>query len=1056
MRHDLVDVEIKGIVVDVYCGRTTMRHRLASQVVLRSNDVCIFCSLKWSPGLSTIRESSQRPTRRAYTSSGPSRAPAGAAVARKEDDEEDNFPLFKQNAAAAAGLWTASKPELGRGAPEPRAPEPQHRFSMRGGRKPSYQGREPRQDDRHDSRDQQQARHRTQSTQNEGIRPQRDNRFGLRDNLQNSFVRHRIADNDGPRRGDQDGGHGQQNILQGRTVSEAMGSSRGRRFGSANAQQEHNEDSPVRFAKSTGFVDDGTFRIRKHMPMNSHASNARERALEMNMRRRQEAQPKIVHGQQEVRADPNELQDFRPLANTKPPQRRQRQDPEQQRHDPVLDEVKKIAMPVAEEAEGVAPASVRTRSRFSNRFELEEDTEAELPADKAHVLPKGPQYMGSGRRASTDFDFELYEAEQALNGEKRRRKDQKRRVVQEKQKPTLVIPEFMTVQQLAQSMKMKVDDLVKKLEEEGFDGARFDHMLDAETSAMFADIYGFEPVAGAAEMEDLVARPFPEDPTVLLPRPPIVTIMGHVDHGKTTILDWLRKSSVAAGEHGGITQHIGAFSVTMPGSERQITFLDTPGHEAFLDMRRRGANVTDIVVLVVAADDSVKPQTIEAIKHALEARVQLIVAINKVDKHDADIDQVKQDLTRHDIVVEDYGGDYQAIAVSGKTGQGMAELEEAIITLADVLDLRAEREGPAEGQIIESKVTNAGRVATILVRRGVLRVADFIVAGPTWGRVRTLRNDSGQILQAAYPGDPVQVDGWRGSDPTAGLEVLQAENEQHAKDVVHLRHERAELAKSATDIAALNAVKSSEAEARAKVLAWEAENNVNRRKRGHTNEGWIDGQALSGPKPVHFVVKADVAGSVEAIVAAISGIGNHEVQANVIHSGTGPVTESDVRMLATTGEVGYAISFNQPIESAVHNLAYAAGLEVLDQNIIYRVTEAVKDRLSAALPPLVTQRVLGEAEVGKIFDVTVKKEKIKIAGCKVTNGTISRANQVRVIRNGETVYTGTLHSLKNVKKDVTEMRKGTECGMGFQDWENVQEGDQVQCFEEKEEKRTLR
>lgn len=715
------------------------------------------------------------------------------------------------------------------------------------------------------------------------------------------------------------------------------------------------------------------------------------------------------------------------------------------------------AMGLPAERENSTGRDTKPFIRSSGRFQLEEEEDNEVVVDLPAAQRQSQQYRtqrSASRTGSGDFDFDLAEAEQALNGERRRRKKQPKAKMATNHKPTLVVPEFMTVQQLAQSMKVKVDDLVQKLEDEGFEGARYDHMLDAETSAMFADIYGFEAIAGEEQMQDLVARPLPEDVSVLPPRPPIVTIMGHVDHGKTTILDWLRKSSVAAGEHGGITQHIGAFSVTMPGTERQITFLDTPGHEAFLDMRRRGATVTDIVVLVVAADDSVKPQTIEAIKHALEAKVQLIVAINKVDKHDANIEQVKQDLTQHEIVVEDYGGDYQAIPVSGKTGQGMEDLEEAIITLADVLDLRAEQDGPAEGQILESKVTNAGRVATVLIRRGVLRVGDVIVAGTTWGRVRTLRNDAGQLVQQALPGDPVQVDGWRGSDPTAGLEVLQADNEQQAKDVVDLRLERAEVAQTTSAIATMNMTKAQEAEARAKVLEWEAENKINYRRRSHT-EGWKEGAESTGAKEVHFVVKADVAGSVEAIVAAISAIGNHEVRANVIHSGTGPVTESDIRLLATTGETGFAISFNQPVDGMIQNLAQAAGLSVIDQNIIYKVTDVVKEKVEAALPPLVTQRVTGEAEIGKIFDVTIKKQTVKIAGCKVTNGTISRSQQVRVIRNGETIYTGTLDSLKHIKKDVTEMRKGTECGLGFKDWTDAQEGDQVQCFEQKEEARKL-
>lgn len=576
-------------------------------------------------------------------------------------------------------------------------------------------------------------------------------------------------------------------------------------------------------------------------------------------------------------------------------------------------------------------------------------------------------------------------------------------------RPEVYLPEFISVEKLAQALKVRLDPFIAQLEEEGFEGARYDHILDASTSAMFADLYGFEPIISTAEdAQDLVARPAPEDPSVLPPRPPIVTIMGHVDHGKTTILDYLRKSSVVASEHGGITQHIGAFSVIMPGSERKITFLDTPGHAAFLDMRRRGANVTDIVVLVVAADDGVMPQTIEAIKHAREANVQIIVAINKVDKEDANVERVKQDLSRHDIVVEDYGGDYQAIPVSGKTGKGMADLEEAITLLADVADFRAETDGPVEGWIIESKVTTAGRVATVLVRRGTLKPGDFIVAGTTWARVRTLKNDAGQYIEEAPPGTPVQVDGWRGADPDAGLEVLQADTEHHAKEVVDLRVEKAEAMRATTEVAALNVARSEEADARARVLEWEREQgflNVGYKLRPKDNEGWIEKES-GGPQRVHFVIKADVAGSCEALVHAVSAIGNNEIVANVIHSGVGELRESDIKMLAATGELGYAISFNQSVENSIRRLAEVANLQIMDHNIIYKVTDDVTDKLSAALPPLVSQRVLGEAEVGQMFDITVKKKVKRIAGCRVTNGTISRSHSVRVLRNGEVVYTG--------------------------------------------------
>ena len=695
-----------------------------------------------------------------------------------------------------------------------------------------------------------------------------------------------------------------------------------------------------------------------------------------------------------------------------------------------------------------------SKQRRQQRFDLSSE-DHDIATSSGQRNQKGVKKQ---KRSAAELQMEAIEEEYYSTSED---KQERSRAPAEPQRPQLEVPQYITVERLAQSLKIKADDLLYRLEEEGFEGARYDHILDAETSSMFVDLYGYEPVIAALEEVDLVARPPSEDVTDLPPRPPIVTIMGHVDHGKTTILDYLRKSSVVAGEHGGITQHIGAFSVVMPGTQRNITFLDTPGHAAFLDMRRRGAVVTDIVVLVVAADDSVKPQTIEAIKHALDAQVQIIVAINKVDKQEADIERVKTDLTRHNIVVEDLGGDYQAIALSGKTGRGMDKLEEAIVTLADVSDYRAEMDGQAEGWIIESKVTSAGRVATVLVRRGTLRRGDFIVAGNTWARVRTLRNDAGELVGEAPPGTPVQIDGWRGEDPTAGLEVLQAEDEAHAKRVVALRERKTESLRTATDMVNINKTKSDDADARAKVVEWRAEQGLTgkrggRKIRRQNNEGWVEASDSTGPKKVHFVVKADVAGSVEALVAAISAIGNNEVSANVIHSGTGTLAESDIRMLATFRRGWRMLSpSNQPVDGTMYRLAEAADVEILDHNVIYKVTDLVKERIEAEIPPLVSQRVLGEADIGKIFDINEKRKRLKVAGCKISNGTISKSQKIRVSRNGEVIYIGMLKSLKNVKKDVTEMRKDSECGMAFEEWEEFREGDSVQCFEEIEEKRKL-
>lgn len=659
-------------------------------------------------------------------------------------------------------------------------------------------------------------------------------------------------------------------------------------------------------------------------------------------------------------------------------------------------------------------AKIERAKRRNQRFALEEQSREENPRPNQRKSTRSA-------RLNQNNDLDDFEAldvdDEFFEGSRRRRSNVKDRLDYTKSPttPQIQLPDFISIERLAQLLKIRVDILINELEEEGFEGARSDHVLDAETSSMIADLHGFEPVfATVTGVEDLVARAPAKDKSLLPPRPPIVTIMGHVDHGKTTILDWLRKTSVAASEHGGITQHIGAFSFTMPGSKKRITFLDTPGHAAFLEMRRRGANVTDIVVLVVAADDSVKPQTIEAIKHAMDAQVPIIVAINKVDKSEANIDRVKQDLTQHQITVEDWGGDIQAVAVSGKTGQGMQELEEAILLLAEVSDFRAEVDGPVEGWIIESKVTTAGRVATVLVKRGTLRSGDIIVAGPTWARVRTLRNDAGHLVEDASPGAPVQVDGWRG-DPSAGLEVLQAESEDQAKEVVDLRVEREEAIKAAVDIAAITVSRNEETEARTRMREKQAEDRENFQgtrhgKRVYTraleNEGWVESAKSAGPVKVPFVIKADVAGSVEALVGAVSAIGNHEIVPSIIHSGPGLVTESDVRHLAATGETGYIISFNQPMDPAASRLAEMLEVPVLHHNIIYKVTDDVKAKLSAALPPITTQRVVGEAEVAQIFDISLKRGKLKVAGCKVTNGIIHRTHKVRVLRGGTTIYTG--------------------------------------------------
>ncbi|KAI9707660.1 MAG: hypothetical protein M1836_000621 [Candelina mexicana] len=665
---------------------------------------------------------------------------------------------------------------------------------------------------------------------------------------------------------------------------------------------------------------------------------------------------------------------------------------------------------------------------------------------RPRVTHSGDAYRGKERHRQrrqkhfeSEYDYDVPDA--ALRAE-RRKKRKKDKTAQKAAAPTvpIMLPGFISVTNLAKALRVKPEQFTYKLKSLGFDDMSYDHVLNAETAGLIAMEYNFEPIVDESGTEDLHPRPPPDDKSLLPQRPPIVTIMGHVDHGKTTLLDWLRNSSIAASEHGGITQHIGAFSVPMP-SGKVITFLDTPGHAAFLSMRKRGANVTDIVILVVAADDSVKPQTIEAIKHAKAAKVPMIVAINKIDKGDADIVKVKQDLARHDVDVEDFGGDTQVVCVSGKTGQGMEQLEEAVVTLSEILDMRAETDGQAEGWVLEATTKKAGRVATVLVRRGTLHQGDVMVAGSTWARVRTIKNEAGIEVASAGPGTPVEVDGWK-EQPSAGDEVLQAPDEHTAKSVNAFRLERAEQLKMATDMEAINDARRLEQEKREREEQIAAGTQVE------------PVEQKTGIKELFLIIKADVSGSVEAVVNSVSALGNEEVQPHILRSGVGPVSKFDIEHAAVAK--GQIVSFNMPVDPNISRLAEASDVPLVDQNIIYRLVDDVKARLSDMLTPTVTQRVVGEAEIAQIFQVTVKGRLSKpVAGCKVRNGMIARNSKIKVLRDKDVVFDGTLASLKNVKKDVTEIRKGNECGMGFEDWDEFQVGDQVQCYEEDIEKRTL-
>ena len=514
-------------------------------------------------------------------------------------------------------------------------------------------------------------------------------------------------------------------------------------------------------------------------------------------------------------------------------------------------------------------------------------------------------------------------------------------------------------------------------------------------------------------------RPDPEE--MLESRAPVVTIMGHVDHGKTSLLDALRKTNVVSGEAGGITQHIGAYQVQTPLGGL-VTFIDTPGHAAFTAMRARGAKVTDIVVLVVAANDSVMPQTVEAINHAKAAKVPLIVAINKIDLPDARPEKVKTDLLQYEVQLESLGGDVLEVELSAKTGQNLDKLLELIQLQAEVLELKANPFRLAEGTVIEAKLDRGrGPVATVLIQRGTMHPGDIVVAGAEWGRVRALINDKGESTDGAGPSVPVEVLGFNGT-PEAGDRVAVVVNEARAREITdyrsNLKREKA--------AARLGAGRSSLADMMSQL------------------------KAGAGKKEFPLIIKGDVQGSVEAIVGALAKLGNDEVAARVILSGVGGITESDVGLAQTAGSV--IIGFNTRAHKEARAAAEQAGIEIRYYNIIYDLVDDIKAAMSGLLAPELRETMLGNAEILEVFNITKVG---KVAGCRVTDGRVERGANVRLIRDSVVVHEGKLSTLKRFKDEVKEVQVGQECGMAFESYQDMRAGDIIECYRVEEIKRSL-
>jgi translation initiation factor IF-2 len=581
----------------------------------------------------------------------------------------------------------------------------------------------------------------------------------------------------------------------------------------------------------------------------------------------------------------------------------------------------------------------------------------------------------------------------------------------------IFVPETITVADLAHKMSVKAAEVIKALMKLG-SMVTINQVIDQETAMIVVEEMGHKAKAAKLDDPDAMLVETEQAPVAnALPRPPVVTVMGHVDHGKTSLLDTIRRTRVASGEAGGITQHIGAYHVqTAKGT---ITFLDTPGHEAFTAMRARGAKVTDIVVLVVAADDGVMPQTREAIAHAKAGHVPLVVAINKIDKPDANPDRVKQELVAESVLPEEYGGDVQFMPVSAKTGQGIDELLDAILLQAEVLELKAPKEAPAKGIVIESRLDKGrGPVATVLVHSGTLKRGDVVLAGAVFGRVRAMTDENGKPVNEAGPAIPVEIQGL--SDvPLAGEEVMALGDERKAREIALFRQGRFRDVKLAKQQAA-------------------------------KLENMFDQMGESGVKTLTLIIKADVQGSYEALSQALTQLSTDEVRVNIVHAAVGGITESDINLALASKAV--VIGFNVRADGQARKLAESSGVQIRYYNIIYEAVDEVKAALSGMLAPEQKENRLGMVEVREVYRISKVGT---VAGCYVLEGLVRRGARIRVLRDNVVVHDGELDSLKRFKDDVREVKAGFECGLSIRNFNDIEAKDQLEVYEVVEVSRTL-
>ena len=700
--------------------------------------------------------------------------------------------------------------------------------------------------------------------------------------------------------------------------------------------------------------------------------------------------------------------------------RRRAAEEERRRRD---EEASKRAAEHVARLEAASGEGARPKSKAKAEV-LAEDGEEPKRAGRADAR-KPASRRGTDRRRSGKLTIS-----QALNDEERQRSLASVRRQREREKRAssgpkesvkvfreVTIPETITVQELANRMTERAGDVIKALMNNGI-MATITETIDAETAELLVAEFGHTPKRVSESDVEIGLKGDDDDDENLQPRPPVVTIMGHVDHGKTSLLDALRSTDVAAGEAGGITQHIGAYQVEIESGDK-ITFLDTPGHEAFTSMRSRGANSTDIVVLVVAADDGIMPQTVEAIDHAKAADVPIIVAINKMDRPEADADRVRNELLSHELVVESVGGDVLAVEVSATEKTNLEKLQEAIVLQAEILEIKANPDRNAEGVVVEAKVeTGRGSVATVLVQRGTLKVGDIVVAGAQWGKVRALLGDAGERTDFAGPSTPVEILGLGGT-PDAGDEFSVVENEARAREITEFRQRRDRDAK------------------------------VQAGARGTLDEMFSQIQA-GEIKEVAIVVKADVQGSVEAIVQSAQNLSNDEVSVRVLHTGVGGINESDVTLAKASNAM--MVGFNVRANAQARQLAEAEGLDIRYYAIIYNLVDDLKSMLTGMLAPQIRETFLGNAAIKEVFNITKVG---RVAGCEVAEGVVRRGSGVRLLRDDVVIHEGTLSTLKRFTDEVREVTQGFECGMGFENYQDIKAGDVIECFDVEEIARTL-